>query len=82
MSAMAMSAARTQVRQWGHPMNDFTRPSSIPFPSATELYFVLRVTPDGEFPGGKWATIQHLETLLDEAARDGLQAPAVGAPDR
>jgi hypothetical protein len=55
---------------WGHPMNDFTKPSPIPFGSAAELFFVLRAMPDDFFPGGKWATIQHLETLIDTQAAE------------
>lgn len=54
---------------FGHPMNDPSLPSTIPFASASELFFLLRGVPDEEFPGGKWATIQHLENLIDERCR-------------
>ena len=54
---------------WGHPALSHARPTVIPFESAAALCFVLRSLPDERFPGGKWATIQHLESLV-EAAED------------
>jgi hypothetical protein len=50
--------------RYGHPKMSHARPTVIPFESAATLYFVLRATPDGEFPSGKWGTIQHLENLI------------------
>ena len=38
--------------------------------NAAYLFFRLRATPDDYFPGGKWATIQHLETLIDDFFRE------------
>ncbi len=55
--------------RWGHPEGSHHRPTVIPFESAAALHFVLRGTPDDEFPGGKWATIQHHEGLIDVAAQ-------------
>jgi hypothetical protein len=51
--------------QWGHPKLSHARPTVVPFEHAAALYFLLRATPEDEFPNGKWATIQHLEGLLD-----------------
>lgn len=50
--------------RFGHPAGSHLRPTVIPFESAATLFFVLRYTPESEFPGGKWATIQHLESLI------------------
>ena len=60
--------SRIVEERWGHPALSHSRPTVIPLESAAALYFVLRAMPDEEFPGGKWATIQHLGSLLDEAA--------------
>lgn len=54
---------------WGHPPGSPARPATIPLTSAATLYFLLRVVDDINFPGGKWATIQHLESLIEEATR-------------
>jgi len=35
---------------------------------AAVLFFVLRREQEDSFPGGKWATIQHLESLIAAAA--------------
>lgn len=51
---------------WGHPTGSFQRPTTIPFESAAGLFFILRGTDDAAFPGGKWATIQHLEEVIDD----------------
>lgn len=51
--------------QWGHPALSHSRPTVIPFEPAAALYFILRATPDQEFPGGKWATLQHLESVIE-----------------
>lgn len=39
----------------------------VPLESVSALYFILRGTDDYLFPGGKWATIQLLELLIDKA---------------
>lgn len=51
--------------RWGHPALSHARPTVIPFESACALWFVLRGMADEEFPGGKWATLQHLESLIE-----------------
>jgi hypothetical protein len=53
---------------WGHPKLSHARPTVIPFEHAAALWFVLRTMPDETFPGGKWATLQHLEALVLDAA--------------
>ncbi len=53
---------------YGHPAGSFVRPAVIPFAHAAALFFVLRGWPQNEFPGGKWATIQHLEDLIERAS--------------
>ena len=35
---------------------------------ARQMIDELRQAPDEAFPGGKWATIQHLQDLLDSTA--------------
>lgn len=60
---------------WGHPPLSFARPTVVPLEHAAALYFVLRRLRDDAFPRGKWATIQHLEALIDEAV--ALNAEAV-----
>jgi len=59
--------------RWGHPPLSHSRPTVIPLESAAALYFVLRVTPDEGFPGGKWATVQHLEGLIEDAVASSTQ---------
>jgi len=39
----------------------------IPRRSALHFVHELRATDDDAFPGGKWATIQHLESLIGAA---------------
>lgn len=51
---------------FGHPPLSHARPTVIPFTSAAALFFILRAWPEGDFPGGKWATIQHLEGLIED----------------
>lgn len=61
---------------YGHPALSHARPTVIPFESAAAVWFVLRALPDDRFPGGKWATVQHLEGLIDAArAKTGERTP-------
>lgn len=38
---------------------------------ASYLWFLLRITPEEEFPSGMWATIQMLEGVILEALKSG-----------
>lgn len=40
--------------------------------TAALLFFILRALPDDEFPGGKWATIQHLESQIENVIQQGM----------
>lgn len=40
---------------------------------AANLWFLLRTTPDEEFPSGAWATIQVLEGMILEALEHATQ---------
>jgi hypothetical protein len=42
-------------------------PPGITGAQALQLLAGLKGTPDAEFPGGKWATIQHLESCIAAA---------------
>jgi hypothetical protein len=52
----------------GSPSGD----SIIAADTAALLFFILRLLPDDEFPGAKWATIQHLESQIERAVAAGL----------
>jgi len=45
--------------------------SWIDFPTCCAIWFLLRKSADSEelFPKGKWATLQRLEQLIDEAVK-------------
>jgi hypothetical protein len=53
--------------EFGHPRG---KDGWVPLPSAAALYFLLRSLSEDAFPGGKWATVQHLETLIIAAVRE------------
>lgn len=40
--------------------------------TAALLFFILRALPEEDFPGAKWATIQHLEGQIEKVVREGL----------
>ena len=42
----------------------------VNFDYASSLFFRLRKLPDDAFPGGKWATLQHLESCIEDAIRN------------
>lgn len=63
-SATRSFIARVIVHKWGLSMS--IRPKAVSFEVAAALFFILRDMDDADFPGGKWATIQHLESLLNE----------------
>jgi hypothetical protein len=52
----------------GSPSGD----SIIAADTAALLFFILRQLPDDAFPGGKWATIQHLENQIDKCVAAAL----------
>lgn len=49
---------------WGTP------PPHLTVEQASALYFIIRAQPDDVFPGGKWATVQHLEGLIEQTVRE------------
>jgi len=55
-----------------------SQPTLVTVECAAASFFVLRFLPESYFPGGKWATIQHLEGLIEARVQRDLGRADVG----
>lgn len=71
------------IEEWhGTPALSFARPTYVQVGVAAEAFFRFRAMPESVFPGGKWATLQHLEGLIEAALRQDASVDAPkGAPE-
>lgn len=53
-----------------------SQPTLVTVETAAALFFLLRKLPGERFPGGKWATIQHLEGLVEKTVVETLDRMA------